>query len=470
MLIIQGDKVSSIHSTSTDIDSIPPATAAPRRSRRARLALLGLLTLLAAGLFWWYSTSRTIGQLAARTRAAIAAGRWDEAENALIAWLKARPESPEAHYLAARVALERQRPDLAVPSLEQAQAAGYPILELDALRGIALSQSGRHDEAVSLLHAAFKAEMGPPALIAESLARSSLGTFRFGLALEAIERWRQLDRDDPRPYLWKADIDTRRGAGAEVVAVDYQEALKRDSSQDEARLGLAEALRESGRYAQAVPEYEAYLARHPDDPAGQVGAGLNAQSLSDLDRAQRFLDRAIELDPTSASALAARAAIALSQNQPEPALAWLDAAARAEPFNPEIQYRRAQALTQLGRHEEAREAREATELARRDNQRLRELREGLIQNPSDPTLQHEIASWMIAHGHEQEGLDWANKTLREHPGHAPTCRLLMEYHERRGEHGRANYYRLQLDPSAPRAPTDSTRPTPEATNPTARPD
>ena len=49
---------------------------------------------------------------------------------------------------------------------------------------------------------------------------------------------------------------------------------------------------------------------------------------------------------------------------------------------------------------------------------------------------------MFAHGHEQEGVRWAEKILAEHPRDPDASRMLADYHERRGDKALANGYRL----------------------------
>jgi hypothetical protein len=56
---------------------------------------------------------------------------------------------------------------------------------------------------------------------------------------------------------------------------------------------------------------------------------------------------------------------------------------------------------------------------------------------------------MVAHGRDDEGLRWARMILADAPDHPATNRLLADYHERRGEAGRANFYRLQAASASP---------------------
>ena len=49
---------------------------------------------------------------------------------------------------------------------------------------------------------------------------------------------------------------------------------------------------------------------------------------------------------------------------------------------------------------------------------------------------------MFDHAHDQEGARWAEKILAERPDDPEASRLLADYHERRGEKGLANFYRL----------------------------
>ncbi len=427
-------------------------------SRRPRIVLSGrarwlvvavgvTLVLVAVGVL-------IRGEVAARsaaraTRRALADRRFAEAEVALGRWLRARPRSAEAHYLKARVALGLGRPQEAVDELARARVLGHPAAPSDRLDAIIRAGAGRYAEAEPVLRRVLANSEAPDPEAAEALARVYLQTFQFHAAAAVIDRWIREAPGDAKPYLWRTEVNTRLEKDSSAQIRDYRAALERDPTLDRARLGLADELRLAGRGEEAGPEYGSYIARRPDDPAGHLGAGLVALDRDDQAGAIRHLDRTLELDPANAAALSARAAIAVRRGEDAAALALLDRAVRINPHDVEIRHRRGLCLARLGRHDEARAEQQVAARLREDDQRLNKLQRALVANPGDPGLQGEVARWMIEHGHEEEGLRWARKILGEKANHPEANRLMADYHERGGNPGLANYYRLQAKAPSP---------------------
>ena len=107
-----------------------------------------------------------------------------------------------------------------------------------------------------------------------------------------------------------------------------------------------------------------------------------------------------------------------------------------------VRHSRGLALMRLGRADEARTEHAAANRLRKDLDRLNKARSQLIDSPNDRESQLEIARWMFEHAHEQEGVRWALKIVGERPDDPDASRLLADFHERRGEMGLANFYRL----------------------------
>ena len=126
--------------------------------------------------------------------------------------------------------------------------------------------------------------------MAEALARLYLESFRLNDAAAVLDRWMRDAPNDAAPYLLQAEIDMRTRVSAEHIIGRYQAALDRDSTLDQARLGLAKQLQVSHRYSEAATEYSAYLARQPDDPLGYLAAGQNALDMGDLTAAEPLLE------------------------------------------------------------------------------------------------------------------------------------------------------------------------------------
>lgn len=417
-----------------------------RRATIARGAAVALVVLLGVGWFAWsrQSTRARIVEAAAEdARRAVVEGRYEAAEEPLGRWLQLRPNDPDAQALRAEVAVGLERPEEAVEALDRAEALGAPPARLDGLRGILLARSGRPEDAEPLLRRALEQSEAPAPLVAEALADVGLATFRLTTTLEALERWARDAPTDPEPYLRLIDVHRRLGREATEILEDAQQALARDPQRAEARLALAETLAEAGRHRDAAQEYHTYLALEPNDPVALTGAGENALALSEVDEAARLLDRALACAPEHVPALFARAGLDLQGDDAEAALERLDRAVALEPDDAEIHYRRSMALARLGRTEEAAAARAASEQARLDSAALTELRDRLVRNPHDLDAHCEIARWMIDHGHDREGIRWAEKALQQRPDHPATCLLLADYYERSGDYGRANYYRLR---------------------------
>ncbi len=410
-------------------------------------ALLAL-GLILAGAGWLLRGSYTAWREARAVREALEAKSYDEALARVEHWLTLQPNSAEAHYLKGLTLLKREEPQSAVKELDQARTLGYPEPPLERLIGIIMARAGRADQAEPMLLRARERNPGPDPEVDEALAKVYLETYRFGAALEAIKRWGEAAPDDPKVYLWKAEVDTRIDGGPGALANDYREALKRDPNLDKARLGLAESLQGEGRHADAAAEYDVYLQRNPNDASAHAAAGRNALDAGREDEAIRQLDRALELAPENVEALDGRAAIALRRRDFAGALPLLDRAITLDPYNPELRYRRSLALDRLGRTQEARAERDESERLRGEFAEMDKIRKALVKTPNDLDLQYRAAKWLLEHGHEDEGLVWARRAQEAGGSHAPTARLLADYYERKGDLGLANFYRLQAGPAA----------------------
>ncbi len=90
---------------------------------------------------------------------------------------------------------------------------------------------------------------------------------------------------------------------------------------------------------------------------------------------------------------------------------------------------------------------------RTDLDGLSATRARLVDSPHDLKSQLQVARWLFDHAHDQEGARWALKVLGERPDDPEANQLLAAYHQRRGEIGLANFYRVHAQagpqPAAP---------------------
>ena len=429
------------------------------RSSRSRWALrlsagLGALALL-CGLTFYLRDAAMLRHLERAARSEFEAGHVNQAAQRLERWLQLRPRSAEAHFLRARIALARGDLGEVSAALRRAQRFGLPPEQVARFHAIVLSRVGRYAEAEPLLLQALTAARRPDPEVEEALARVYLRTYRLTQAAAMIDRWRRDSPRDATPYVWLIEIDRRVHVDdLGVQELHYRAALDRNPLLDKTRLGLADLLRTANRNAEAKAEYARYLARHPDDPAALSGAGQVALAEGDDGTAADLLGRALEHAPGDPTALRAMATIELRHGNPERAMQRLDRAVRADPYDAETRHARSLALARVGRASEAEDERRARDRLKAEQAQLLKTRDKLMVDPNNNDLRADVAAWMFAHGRDEEAIQWAQNVLAVAPDHPLAVRLLADYHQRRGEFGKANAYRLRLvEPASQKSPS-----------------
>lgn len=431
-------------------DLSPHANATRRASLHSRVVWFGvsiaLLALCAAGAMLVIRRVQAARE-ASSARKAVLSRNYAIAEPTLARWLARDPDSAEAHFLKARVALGVGRLSDALAELDRARTLGYIERDVDRQRAFALVLSRRYADAEPILRRLFAGAIRPDPEVDEALSRVFLQTYKLNAAAQVLERWRQDAPHDPTPCLWHVEIDHRNRADPAVAIEHYRQALARKPNLPQAELGVADELRAAHRYAEAESEYRRYVERYPKDPAGHVGAGLNALAQNRASEAAAHLDTALALAPDDVDAIKERAAVDLRLQRYSDALARLDRVVNARPYDGETQYRRVILLRRLGRVEEADRAQESLDKLRADSVRLNRLHERLNSDPTNNDLRCEVARWLLEHGQQEEGLRWAKTVLVRDQHHGATNALLAEHYKSHGNPGLANYYRLQAEGS-----------------------
>ncbi|MEW4569986.1 tetratricopeptide repeat protein [Tautonia sp. JC769] len=406
---------------------------------------LPFLGLLACGVASGGCSGR--GDPGPEVAAAIASGELDEAQRLVDRWLSRGSKDPDALAWAARVALARDRPTEAFDFARRAQQAGLDRSALRDVEGVALARAGRLAEAEPLLRTHLAESDRPDPVAARALAEIGMATFRFGAAREALARWRRDAPNDPEPWLMEAEISDRIGDEYTVIASHYREALKRDPSLDGVLLRLAETIRRSGNYSEAVESFETYLERHPDDPDALAWSGLNQLGMGEVPSAERLLQQALAQDPDHLEAIKGLGRLYQQTGNIAEALTYFDRAAELDPEQADIPYQQSLLLARLGRREEAERMRERSERLREQAAEIERLRDALVRDPNNADLQFETARWLIEHGHAEEGVRWAEKAIATVPGHRPSCLLLAEHYEATDQPDLASFYRFKAAPA-----------------------
>ncbi len=238
-----------------------------------------------------------------------------EAEKAFRSALEFNPQAARAHSALAEICLAKDRYDDAIAEAKAALAAGDDRATTYLLLGLAQTLSGKFVEALPNLNEALKRDQKnklaylyrAEVFIAQNRPNDAIADLRAAVTIEssALTKLR----------LAGALMQTRQFDEASRL---YQEVLKDDPANNEARTALVAAMIESGKGNEAIAQLESLIKANPNS------AALRAQL------AELYLPA-----------------------QPEKALEQYVAAAKLEPSQPSHQIGVGSALVKLKRFQEA---------------------------------------------------------------------------------------------------------------------
>ena len=291
------------------------------------------------------------------------------------------------------------------------------------------------EEAASILTHHERAGLWDPnqaPLVMEALAEGYLTMSRILDALRTVDAWLALEPDSVQAWAVRGTIHRRVGAAQEAAA-DFQHVVERDPDYPHARLWLAQALTEFGRYEEAVAHLEILHRRSPDNVDVRVQLAICRQRMGHDEEARALLDRVLVEQPDRGLALRERGRMALSAGQFADAEIWLTRAVHVLPYD----YKAQHALWECLRQQDKTEAAEAQRL-RADALYQRRPRQSEIlthlmsQKPDDPTLQCELGGLFIQLGKPEVGEAWLLNVLRLDENYKPALDALADYHHERG--------------------------------------
>lgn len=424
------------------------AAARLTTGRGRRLALPGAV-VLAVALAWclyqgswsWWARS----QLQA-AQEACAQHDWPTARNHVKAALLGRPNNPDAHRLAARVARRLERFDEAARHLDACQRLhGAETHAIRVERALLQLSKGELASSEQFLRDCVANDDPDTIEILDIISAALLLHYRVAEAQECLD-----DLLRRRPNHFHALVRrawTARSSTDYLDAIHHlRQAVALRPDADAPRLMLAELLVATTRAAEAQQHFEELARRQPNNPSVRFGLARCRAESGDAEEALQMFDRLLAEFPNDWQALGERGWVALLLGRSEEAAEYLRRAHALAPHDVTLMARLATCLGKLGKDREAKEFQAQADQHMADIRRAARVGKAIREEkPDDAELRHELACCLLRLGRVPDALHWFQTALDKDPRHRPTHRSLAEFFERGGDSGRAAPHRQMLE-------------------------
>ncbi|HEY3962929.1 MAG TPA: tetratricopeptide repeat protein [Planctomycetaceae bacterium] len=315
--------------------------------------------------------------------------------------------------------------------LQQAAERGAPPREIQRERLLALAESGQFDAMQEHWPQLLSDQRDDGPDIARAYYNWSMLHHDLSRAEKALQLWHDdYPRDaEPLALLGRLEEAILNWHGAEDA---YRQAFTLSPENDEYRLAFANALHVRLKTKEAVPIYQEYLHRHPDDLVALRGLAQCAAANGDLETARQLLRQALRAKPDDFAALKAYGEVLLSAGDASAAVTALEKAHRAVPEHANLAYTLARALKSCGRATEAEPLFAFVAESRPHLVQLLDLEKQLRRDPENLELRMKIASVTAKYVSRRDAIRWYETLLHVAPDYAPAREAVAELYELTG--------------------------------------
>ena len=434
--------------------------------RRVTVRLILIAALIGMSVYFWRDFCLWRGTSALKQRNLASASNWVQRSQ----WFHSGKD-PQAFLLEIRIARRQQEFHAVEKKLQQASQLGVPKSEIRRERLLAMAQTGQF----SAMQAQWSDLLSDPRDDGPEIARAyytwTMLNHNLQLANKTLDLWQKDYPHDPEPYELRGRYHQSIYNWKEAES-NYRRALALAPENDEYRLSLASVLLERLKTDEAVPLFEGYLKRHPDNLTAARGLAQCAAATGDLEKATGLLRNALEKHPDNFEVQKAYGEVLLAAGDAESAIEVLEKAYRAVPEHANLAYSLARSLKASGRSAEAEPLLAFVADSRPKLDLLDDLERQLRMQPGNLELRMQIAAIVAKYVSRHDAIRWYQNLLQISPEYPPAHQALADLYRQTGDEKRAEFHDRVLaqksagNQSAKRiSPTDDSPVLPQSTDP-----
>jgi len=425
-------------------------------SPRRLFALAGLtlivVALVAGGILLWADYQYRAAQRDLRDY------HLPEARRHIQLCLRVWRYSPDAHFLAARIArlstdYEQAEFHLNECKRLQKEVSAQTQLEWVLLRAQRDELRGEVEGGLwnCILH-----DDPETSMILEALARGYMRETRFLLAFVCLNKWLEREPDTVRALDWRGWVNEKLERRQPALD-DYRRVLQLDPDRDEVRIRLADILLNDSNALDALPHLERLRRTQADRADVSVGLARCRVLQGRAEEARTLLDDVLAAQPDNQVALLHRGNLDLQQGRLAEAEESLRRALKIDPYLAGAVFSLAKCLEEQGGHEsEAAALRARFDQEKQDFEQISELLHRQVeQAPNSPDGPFELGTLFLRVGQVPVGLRWFYTALERDPNHKPTHEALIAYFDKTNQPEKAKEHRVWLEKINPKPSSSS---------------
>ena len=325
------------------------------------------------------------------------------------------------------------------------------------------------------LRSFFTSPMAYIFLVVFALVNGYFLSYQFGLAQPLLDEWQTAYPADAQCYMFRGLFFENRSDPSKAVA-EYRTAVELAGERTDVRLRLAQVLKKTNQYDEAIEQFEICLGEDTTHPEVMTGLGQCYHLQGQIDEARRMFEKVLVLEPDYFDAQLALGQLEETAGHPDIALRWLRPACRRRPSDTEARYSLALSLQVVGRKRRDAAAwpptgtsepglsmagaigwaarRASAELAlseashhfrfvadaQQAMQRVQVWTDIIRSEPRNADLRFKIGNYLMKYDNPEHGLGWLLSVLDIDPNHPPTHRMLEEYYRGQGKIERAELH------------------------------